>query len=85
MDKKRLKYLAGITEQTRFRDAGEMLQTALFNIKELRNSYAERVRKIETTAHDVSEQAEAITLEDVITDLDDLLLRFKDAQVTPRR
>ena len=85
MDIKRTKKLAGITEQTRFRDAGEMLRSVLAAITTLKIEYQKRVSEIERDTARGEQWEEAVALDKVIDDLDTILLQFKEAQVTPRR
>lgn len=82
MDLKRAKQLAGVTEQSTFRDPSEMLQTLLFTVRKLRDSYQ---RELDSSVDSTAMTDSSEVLESIVEDLNHVLARFENAQVKPRR
>lgn len=84
MELDRAKHLAGIiTEQKKFNDAGEMLRNLLNDVRKLRQETAWQVEEIESG--NSPEGLELDALSGAVSSLDEILQKYADAKVTPRR
>ena len=74
MDIKRTKQLAGVTEQTLFRDAGEMLRSVLYDLHELQDHYQEDF-----------DPADLVGVDVVADDLQRIIAKYEKAEARTRR
>ncbi|TFG94052.1 hypothetical protein E4H12_15890 [Candidatus Thorarchaeota archaeon] len=85
MELDRAKQLAGITEQTHFRDAGEMLQRLITDIRFVRDHWAQNRDKPGFSGAAQYGGDENNIIDDFVSDIDDMLRKYAKAEVTPRR